>query len=85
VSLAFGFRGVTRMSVDVIDGILLVGFVIIVLAVIERRRAGAGRAETAKSALGKWSRLLENVAKCVVVAFGIIFIVAVVLLLYLRG
>jgi hypothetical protein len=73
------------MSIDVIDGILFVGFVIIVLAVIERRRAGVGSVETAKSALGKWSRLLENIAKCVVVALGIIFLVAVALLLYRRG
>ena len=85
VSGLFGFRGVTRMSVDVIDGILFVGFAVIVLAVIERRRAGVGVVESTKSALGKWSRLLENIAKCVVVALGIIFLVAVVLLLYRRG
>jgi hypothetical protein len=73
------------MSPDMIDGILVVGFVIIVLAVVERRRADVGSAGTARSALGKWSRLLENVAKCVVVTFGVIFIVAVVLLLCRRG
>ena len=73
------------MSLDIIDGILFVSFVIIVLAVIERRRADVRLAETAKSALGKWSRLLENIAKCVVVVIGIIFIVAIVLLLYRRG
>ena len=73
------------MNPDIIDGTLVVCFVIIVLAVIERRRAGVGSAETAKSALGKWSRLLENIAKCVVVVFGIIFIVGIVLLLYRRG
>lgn len=70
------------MSPELIDGILVVAFVIIVLAVIERRRADVGSVETAKSALGKWSRLLENIAKCVVVTFGII---AIVLLLYWRG
>ena len=73
------------MSLDIIDGVLFVSFVIIVLAVIERRRANVGLVETAKSALGKWSRLLEKIAKCVVVMFGIIFIVAIVLLLYWRG
>jgi hypothetical protein len=73
------------MGLDIIDGILSVSFVIIVLAVIERRRAGAGLVETARPASGKWSRLLENIAKCVVVTFGIIFIAAVVLLLYRRG
>ena len=73
------------MSLDIVDGILTVGVVIIVLAVIERRRTGVGSVETAKSALGKWSRLLENIAKCVVVVFGIIFIVGIVLLLYWRG
>ena len=73
------------MGLDIIDGILSVSLVIIVLAVIERRRAGVGSVETAKSALGRWSRLSENIAKCVVVAFGMIFIVAVVLLLYRRG
>ena len=72
------------MSLDIMDGVLFVSFVIIVLAVVERRRADVGSVETAKSALGKWSRLLENIAKCVVVTFGIIFIVAVVLL-YWRG
>src|SRR5262245_38716814 len=81
----FGFRGVTRMRLDILDGILFVSLVIIVLAVIERRRANVGSVETAKSRLGKWSRLLENIAKCVVVTFGIIFLVAIVLLLYRRG
>jgi hypothetical protein len=85
VAGAFDFRGVTRMSVDVIDGILFVGFVVIVLAVIERRRAGVGVVESAKSALGRWARSMENMAKCVVVALGIIFLVAVALLLYRRG
>ena len=74
-----------RMNLDILDAILCVSFVIIVLAVIERRRADVGLVEPAKSALGKWSRLLENIAKCVVVVFGIIFIVGVVLLLYRRG
>ena len=81
----FGFRGVTRMRLDILDGILFVSLVIIVLAVIERRRANVGSVETAKSTLGKWSKLLENIAKCVVVTFGIIFLVAIVLLLYRRG
>ena len=73
------------MSPDIIDGILSVSFVIIVLAVVERRRAAVGVVETAKSASGKWSRLLENIAKCVVVTLGIIFIVAIVVRLYWRG
>jgi hypothetical protein len=73
------------MSLDIVDGVLAVGFVIIVLAVIERRRAGVGSVETSKSALGKWSRLLENIAKSVVVVLGIFFIVAIVLLLFRRG
>jgi hypothetical protein len=80
-----GFRGVTRMSPDIIDAILSVSVVVIVLVVIKWRRENVGLVETAKSALGRWSRLLENIAKCVVVAFGIIFIVAIVLLLYWRG
>ena len=73
------------MSPDILDGILFVSFVFVVLAVIERRRAKGGLVEPTKSALGKGSRLLENIAKCVVVVFGIIFIVAIVLLLYRRG
>ena len=73
------------MSPDLIDVILVVAFVFIVLAVIERRRSNGGSVEPAKSALGKRSRLLENIAKCVVVVFGIIFIVGIVLLLYRRG
>jgi hypothetical protein len=73
------------MRLDILDGILFVSLVIIVLAVIKRRRANVGSVETAKSTLGKWSKLLENIAKCVVVTFGIVFLVAVVLLLYRRG
>ena len=73
------------MSLDILDGVLFVSFVIVVLAVIERRRANGGSVETAKSALGKRSRLFENIAKCFVVVFGIIFIVAIMLLLYWRG
>ena len=73
------------MNLDILDGLLSVSFVIIVLAVIERRRATVGSVETAKSALGKWSRLWENIAKCVVVTLGITFLVAIVLLLYSRG
>jgi hypothetical protein len=76
---------VTRMRLDILDGILSVSLVIIVVAVIERHRANGGSVETAKSALGKWSGLLEKIAKCVVVTFGIIFLVAIVLLLYRRG
>ena len=72
------------MSIDIIDGIVFVSFVGIVLAVIERRRAIVGLVKTANTALGKWSRLLENIAKCVVVVFGIIFIIAIVLRLYWR-
>lgn len=82
---SFGFRGVTRMRLDILDGILSVSLVIIVLAVIERRRANVGSVETAKSALGQWSGVLETIAKCVVVTFGITFLVAIVLPLYRRG
>ena len=73
------------MRLDILDGILFVSLVIIVLAVIERRRANVRSVETAKSRLGKWSRLLENIAKCVVVTFGIILLVAIMLRLYWRG
>jgi hypothetical protein len=73
------------MNLEIIDAILCVSFVIIVSAVIARRRADVGSVEPAKSALGKRARLLENVAKCVVVGFGIIFLVGIVLLLSRRG
>ncbi len=65
------------MRLDILDGILFVSLVIVVLVVIKRRRANVGSVETAKSALGKWSGLLETIAKCAVVTFGIIFLVAI--------